>query len=777
MPKTLFSLRLRRDRVPVTLQMSAVECGAACLAMVLAYHGRDTSLKECNEDCGTSRDGVTAQDIFRAARKHSLHPLALSLGATALRGLSLPAIVHWSFSHFVVLERCDRNRVAIVDPAVGRRTLTLEEFSAGFTGVVLTFEPGTHFTRRTMPGRLTFQTCLRYVWRVPGIAGLFAQVLGASLCLQFLGLALPVSTKLIADRIIPSGLRDALPLLGAGLLVFALAQALTTALRGLVLNCVQARLDMRILVGFVEQLLRLPFRFFQQRATGDLLMRITSSATIREVLTNQTISGILDGAFVLGYLGIFFWRAPLFGLLLLGIMLAQIVLTVAASGPVRDATQRELLAQADAQSYLVQALMGIATVKASGAEPRVLGHWSNLVTAQVNASVRRGHLAALVDAALSLLRTISPLLLLWLAAGRVLDGAMSIGTMFALIALASAVFVPLSALLSNAQRIQLVRAHIQRLGDIVEAEPEQSPRSADGVPSIRGSIRVNHVSFRYDVHAPFLLRDISLSIDPGQKIALVGRTGSGKTTLAMLLLGLLEPVEGEILYEGRPLRELCYRSLRKQMGVVLQEPFLFSGSIRQNIAFNDPALSLDRVMDAARLAAIHDDIAAMPMGYETRLSEGGSGLSGGQRQRLALARALAHRPSVLIIDEGTSHLDSATESLVENNLSQLRCTRILIAHRLNTVRNADRIFVLSDGTIAEQGRHSELLESGGHYAALVRNQLAATLDQAGTGQVRVSTCRVEAAHAQKPSTPNFAAGSSASQQAVPPVRLSTTGVE
>jgi ABC-type bacteriocin/lantibiotic exporter with double-glycine peptidase domain len=386
--------------------------------------------------------------------------------------------------------------------------------------------------------------------------------------------------------------------------------------------------------------------------------------------------------------------------------------------------QRDLFAQAESQSYLVEALTGILTLKACGCEDNAFNHWSNLFFKQLNVSLQRNHLGAMVDTAMLSLRTVSPLVLLWVGTLYVLNGTMSLGTMLALNAIATAFLMPLSSLISNGQRLQLVGAHLERLTDVLTAESEQTLQGVQMAPRLTGRIELNQISFRYDPNALPVLHNISLTIEPGQKIALVGRSGSGKSTLAKLLLGLYLPTNGEILYDGIPLSALNWRTLRSQFGVVLQEPFLFSGSIRQNVAVNNPSLGFEQVKAAAQLAAIHDEIMQLPMAYETRIAEGGTGLSGGQRQRLTIARALAHQPAVLLLDEATSHLDGVTESLVEQNLSQLPCTRIVIAHRLSTVRNADQIFVLDKGIIVERGSHEELLKQQGHYASLVLANMA-----------------------------------------------------
>jgi ABC-type bacteriocin/lantibiotic exporter with double-glycine peptidase domain len=385
--------------------------------------------------------------------------------------------------------------------------------------------------------------------------------------------------------------------------------------------------------------------------------------------------------------------------------------------------QRDLVAAAESQSYLVEALAGMATLKAAGAEERALDHWSNLFFKHLNVSLQRNRLSAFIGAGLTALNTLSPLVLLWIGAYYVLNDAMTLGTMLALNALAASFLAPLASLVASGQQFQLVSAHLDRIADVVEAAPEQELQATKSAPPLSGRIELKNVNFRYDPNGPLTVRDISVAIEPGQKVALVGRTGSGKSTLAKLLLGLYTPDEGEILLDDLPLASLDYRTVRSQFGVVLQESFLFSGSIKQNIAFNDPDLTLEQVMEAARLAHIHDDIEQMPMGYDTFLAEGGMTLSGGQRQRLSLARALIHRPAVLLLDEATSHLDVVTERLVDQSLKSLSCTRIVIAHRLSTIHDADVILALDEGEIVERGSHEELLARNGYYAALTRGQL------------------------------------------------------
>jgi ATP-binding cassette subfamily B protein len=567
-------------RVPITTQMSRLECGAACLAMILNFYGRKTRISECREYLGAGTDGVKADTIAKEAHRFGLRVRAYSVSLGDFKYIPLPAIVHWNFNHFIVVERWSPKRVAIVDPALGRRHLTSAEFDEGFTGVVLTFEPGVQFQKRGATGKSMGRQILKGLLRSPGTPVILLQILGASVVLQALGLTMPLFTNVIVDQVLPRQMTDIMAILALGMLLLVLTQMAAAYLRSALLMRLKAHLDPQMMLNFFEHVFTLPYQFFQTCASGDLLMRLTSNSPIRETLTIQTSSAVLDAVMVIGYLAILLTIQPAFGLIALLLGTVQVLLLLVTTPKMREMIGRSLAAQADSQSCTVEALSGIATLKASETEDRALDRWSNLYFKELGMSLCRDHLAVLLEAPQTMLRTLSPLLLLWVGAMFVLNGQMSLGTMLAINLLATSFLTPLASLVRSGQIFPLVAANLERIADVLEAEPEQDLASVRNATRLTGMIEVKNIDFHHSGNSPLILQDISMTIEPGQKVALVGPTGSGKSTLANLCMGLYPPSNGEVFYDGMLLQSLRYQSLRSQLGVVMQDPFLFSGSIR-----------------------------------------------------------------------------------------------------------------------------------------------------------------------------------------------------
>lgn len=702
----------------VLFQTSRVECGLACLAMVLGHHGHQVSIRELRDRCPVGRSGTGAGTLVKEARRLGMTASGHRATPELFARIELPAIAHWGADHYVVVEHTGRRGVRVIDPQVGRRRLTAEEFGSGLGRIAVRLVPGEGFERRRTKARPFWRTYVGALLRGRGTPWLLAQVLLASLLLQLLGLAMPLVVRMVVDE--QGALRHPglLALVGAGIAIVAAGQLVTGYLRSVLVLYLQGRLDTEAMLRFCRHLLRLPLRYFQQRSTGDIVARMGGIVLLREQLTGQTLGSLLDAATILTYLGVLFTIDLTTALGVLAVVLAELLLLVRSTRVVRERMTADISAHAEEQGHLVEMLQGIMTVKAMAAEDRAFERWSKLFLAWMRATLRRGHTTAVIDAAAGALRVLTPLAVLWLGTSRVLAGELSAGTMLAVTWMAASVVGPLAVLVGNGQRLQQAGAYLQRLADVLESEPEEPAARRD----LSGRIEISELTFAYDPAGPPALSRLSLRVEPGERLAVVGATGAGKTTLALLLLGLHQPQRGVIRLDGHEPRQA-----RPAIGAVLQEPFVFSGTIHENIAFHDPSTSRDEVEAAARVAELHEEILALPGGYDTRLP----GLSGGQQQRLALARALVRRPAVLLLDEATSHLDAVTEARVHANLRGLGCTQIVIAHRLSTVRDADRIAVLDRGHLAELGTHGELLARGGRYAGLIAAQLNARAHQEG----------------------------------------------
>jgi ATP-binding cassette subfamily B protein len=690
-------------RVPVVLQATVTDCGPACLAMVLAHHGRGVPLDVLRDELGVGRDGLDALALRDGAERYGLRCRGLRADIATIRTLPVPFVVHWEGRHFVVVERVRRDAVDLIDPTLGRRRVSLSTFDAAFAGVALTFAPDGEPRGHAAPPR-TWRTVLGPALHVR--RSVLATLAATSALLLLAGLAVPLATAYVVNRLVANATIDSHGALGAVALLAVAVGALSFA-RGIAAATLQQHVGRELTGGLVDRLLGAPLAFVERRGSGEVTARLSATDVVRDALATQLVGAVLDTLVALSYVAILLVASPALGLTTLALGGAQLALLAALAVRGRRLRREELLAQVRVQGWLYGVVTGLGWVKAAGAERVMYDRWSDLHEQRLAALGRTARTGALAEAVTGALRLAGPLVVL-LAAAALADGT---GRIVGLAALATAALLPMGALAGHLQAFHEIGSVVEHLGDLAAAPAEQPGRKPEA-PRLRGALRARGLGFRHTHRSPFALRHVDIDLAPGDKLGVVGPSGSGKSTLVKLLAGLYAPSEGEVRFDGRDLRELDLRSVRRRLGVVLQDPFLLAGTVAENIALRRPDATLGEVIAAAELAAVHDDIAALPLGYDTTLANGGAELSGGQAQRIALARALLDRPSVLILDEATSHLDTATEARIERNLRALGITRIVIAHRLSTVRDADQILVIQDGRVAESGTYAELARSG-----------------------------------------------------------------
>jgi ATP-binding cassette, subfamily B, bacterial len=729
--------RQRGARVPVHLQMTEQDCGPACVAMLVSHLGRNISVTEARHACGTGRDGSTIRALSAALVHFGLAPTAQQLSSEEVTTLTLPAIAYWEGKHFVVVEYIGKRHVRIVDPARARINMSHQEFAAAYSGSVITAGVTDAFTK-TPPPPPAWRRYLNHTLAVRRVRGELGNVLLCSVLLQASGLVVPLFTKALVDGVIPNGSPSDLRILGVAMLGIVLTTALIGYIRTLTLLRVQAVLDAHLTTQFFRHLLSLRLPFLQLRSAGDLISRMMGNTSMREMLTNQVLTLVLDGQLSLVYLAILWTVSPQFAIGACALGLAQAALMLAATKPLRQLAQLTLSARAEEQGKVIEALRAVTLVKAAGGEERVFDRWSSQYSAYQTISLRRNALQAHVELALALLRGAIPVVLLWVGAAQVLGGQLQLGTMLALVALASGFLAPFSNVVQSAQQVQTLAAQAERLMEVFSEAPEQSISPRYSIEHEIETIEFRNVSFRFNRDAAFVLRNVSFRIDARERVAFTGQTGSGKSTLLLLILGLYEPTEGGVWINGYPMPSLDVASYRRRCGVVLQDPSLLAGSIRDNITLLEPLAYHDDVVLAAEAAAVHADIMRMPMRYDTSVGDNGVALSGGQRQRVALARAVLTRPSLLLLDEATSHLDERREQEVTASLSTLRCTQIIVAHRLSTIRGADRVFTVANGQCAEM--------TTAERSALFGERNAGTPDKPSGGHVQDSRLSTDGEH-------------------------------
>ncbi|MDP5337504.1 MAG: peptidase domain-containing ABC transporter, partial [Nodularia sp. (in: cyanobacteria)] len=651
-----------------------------------------------------SRSGASLRAIASAAENLGFATRPVKATFDKLAEQSLPAIAHWEGKHFIVVYKITKKLVIVGDPAIGQRSLTKKEFNAGWTGYALLLQP-TALLQETKNEKTNFW---KFFELVKPHSWVLLEVLIASIIIQLFGLVTPVFTQLLLDRVLVQRSIPTLNAVGIGMIVFGLFGIAMNAVRQYLLDHTANRVSISLLVGFIQHTLRLPLSYFESRYVGDIVSRIQENQKIQRFLTGETLSIILDMLTLVIYLGMMFWYSWRMALFVLVTVPPFFILALASTSILRRISREIFNAGAKENSYLIESLTGVRTVRSLAIEQTVRWRWEELLHDLVKKSFNAQIIGNRLQIISGTINTFVNASLMWFGAWQVIQGELTIGQLVAFNMLVGNVLSPFQRLSMLWNELQEIIISTERINDVLEAEPEenlqQKPRKPLG--KLRGHICFENVTFRYHPEIETnILENINLEIQPEQMVAVVGRSGSGKTTLSKLILGLYPPTDGKVVIDGCDITNIALRSLRSQVGVVDQDTFLFGSTIRENISIAHPEATLEEIITAAQLAGADEFIQKLPMGYESQIGEGGGMLSGGQRQRLAIARALLGNPRLLLFDEATSHLDSESESIIQNNLKSILQgrTSVIIAHRLSTVRNADLILVLDRGILVESG--------------------------------------------------------------------------
>ncbi len=714
--------KTHRARTPTVIQMEAVECGAACLAMILAYYGRWVPLDKMRVDCGVSRDGSKASYIVKAAREYGMDALGFRREVPELKDLRFPMIVFWNFNHFVVVEGYKPGKWYLNDPAVGPREVTDAEFDSAYTGVVLTFEPGPKFVKGGQ--RPSLYRSLKS--RATGMGPALTYAIIAGMCITVIGLIVPTFMKIYVDHYLIGREEDWVKPLIWVVLITLLTKGFITWLQESVLLRLEIKLALATSSKFFDHVLRLPMEFFAQRFGGEVQSRIALNNRVAQTLSGELAVTLLHCLTASFFLVIMFQYSVL--LTLFGFIAAALNLLALkyVSRKREDLNARLLQEEGKLLGVSMSGLMIIETLKSTGGESDYFSRWAGYQTKALNSEQDLGVYSQVLNAAPPLLSSLNSMAILGMGGLYVMQGFFTMGDLVAYQALMAGFSAPINNLVSLGSQLQQVKGDLYRLDDVLnnEIDPdlehaETVEPSPDAPPKLSGYLELRNVSFGYSRFEKPLIEDFSLKLTPGSRVALVGSSGSGKSTIAKLVAGLYAPWGGEIQFDGKPRTEIPRTIMNNSLAVVDQEILLFDGSVRDNLTLWNGTVPEQDIVQAAKDAQIHDVISARAEGYESKVEEGGRNFSGGQRQRLEIARALAGSPTIVILDEATSALDPLTEKLIDDNLRRRGCTCLIVAHRLSTIRDCDEIIVLHGGKVVQRGVHDQLKDAEGPYAELI----------------------------------------------------------
>lgn len=685
-----------RRRLPMMLQTEAAECGLACLAMVSRYHGHDVDLPGLRRRFSTSLKGANLARVMTMATDLGFTTRPLRLELDELNQLKAPCILHWDLNHFVVLKQARARHIVIHDPARGERKITLKEASDHFTGVALELIPSADFKPVKTRQKISLR---KLTGSVRGLVPAMVQILVLALALEVFSLVGPFYMQWVLDDALVSADRSLLTLLGIGFIGIVVFQTLFTAARSWAITWLGAALNVQWVNNVFGHLLNLPLAWFETRHMGDVVSRFGSIHTIQRTLTTQFIGSLLDGLMSVVTLVVLCFYSVSLALLVVGAFALYGLLRWAFFRPLYRANEDQIVYAARQQSELMESIRGVLPIKLANKHTERQARYANATVETINRSIGIQRLNITFGAFNQLIFGVGRVAMIWIAAVLALNGKFTAGMLVAFVTYADQFHTRAAGLIDKLIQFWMLKLHAERLADIALSEPEPRSTMEWSSPIADTSVEVKHLSFRYADSEPWILKDCSFCIEAGESVAIVGPSGCGKTTLAKLILGLIEPIEGEILFGGIDIRKLGPNVYRRQIGAVMQDDQLFAGSIADNIAFFDQHTTHSKVVVAARMAVIHEDIVAMPMGYQSLVGDMGSSLSGGQKQRVILARALYRQPKLLVLDEATSSLDAAREQQINAAVQCLKLTRIVIAHRPETVASAQRVLVLVNGGV------------------------------------------------------------------------------